>query len=206
MRHKAVARTPMTSPSQHSAPTYNVRSDPTTTAALSYSERLALAAVGRGTSRASNDDAAARFRARRRDCGGGLWVPRGALDKGARRRQSKIRSRVSFKRGVHRVHLRRVFERHPTDHWHSFEHPSLTAPALPIPSRPRLIIDPRGAASASPTRFMRSVAAPRLNTPPFVVGVEHDDPAVVGSEKSETHGAHDPGSTFGYVSIPDSRS
>ena len=64
----------------------------------------------------------------------------------------------------------------------------------------------RGAASASPTCSMRSVAAPRLNTPPFVVGVEHDDPAVVGSEKSETHGAHDAGSTFGYLSIPDSRS
>ena len=61
----------------------NARSDPTTAtaAALSYSERLALAAVGRGTSRAaSNDLAAAKFRARRRDCGGGLRVPRGALD------------------------------------------------------------------------------------------------------------------------------
>ena len=32
----------------------NVRPDPTTAAALSHSERLALAAVGRGTSRASN--------------------------------------------------------------------------------------------------------------------------------------------------------
>ena len=42
----------------------NARFDPTTAAAaLSYSERLALAAVGRGTSRASNDHAAARFRA-----------------------------------------------------------------------------------------------------------------------------------------------
>ena len=58
----------------------NVRSDPTTAAALSYSERLSLAAVGRGTSRASNDNAAARFRARRRDRGEGLRVPRGALD------------------------------------------------------------------------------------------------------------------------------
>ena len=57
----------------------NVRSDPTAVAALSYSERLALAAVGRGTSRASNNHAAARFRARRRDCGGGLRVPHGAL-------------------------------------------------------------------------------------------------------------------------------
>ena len=38
----------------------------------------------------------------------------------------------------------------------------------------------RGAASTSLTRFMRSVAAPRLNTPPFIIGVEHDDPAVVG--------------------------
>ena len=50
------------------------RSDPTTAAALSYSERLALAAVGRGTSRASNNHAAARFRARRRNgegCGKG---------------------------------------------------------------------------------------------------------------------------------------
>ena len=57
----------------------NVRSDPTTAAALSYSERLALAAVvGRGTSRASNNHAAAMFRARRRDCGR-LRVPRGAL-------------------------------------------------------------------------------------------------------------------------------
>ena len=55
----------------------------------------------------------------------------------------------------------------------------------------------RGAASASPTCPMRSVAAPRLNTSPFVVGVEHDDPAVVGSEKSETHGAHDAGSNLG---------
>ena len=37
----------------------NARSDPTTAAALSYSERLvALAAVGRGTSRASNNHAA----------------------------------------------------------------------------------------------------------------------------------------------------
>ena len=43
----------------------NARSDPTTAAALSYSERLALAAVGRGTSRASNNHASARFRARR---------------------------------------------------------------------------------------------------------------------------------------------
>ena len=41
----------------------SVRSDPATAAALSYSERLALAAVGRGTSRASNNHAAARFRA-----------------------------------------------------------------------------------------------------------------------------------------------
>ena len=49
-------------------------------ASLTTPERLALAAVGRGTSRASNDHAAARFRARRRDCGGGLRVPRGALD------------------------------------------------------------------------------------------------------------------------------
>ena len=40
----------------------NARSDPATAAALSYSGRLALAAVGRGTSRASNDHAAARFR------------------------------------------------------------------------------------------------------------------------------------------------
>ena len=64
----------------------------------------------------------------------------------------------------------------------------------------------RGAASASPTCAMRSVAAPRLNTPPFVVGVIHDDPAVVGSEKSKTHDAHDAGSTFGYLLIPDSRS
>ena len=64
----------------------------------------------------------------------------------------------------------------------------------------------RGAASASPTCPMRSVAAPRLNTPPFVVGVEHDDPAVVASEKSETHGAHDAGSKFGYLSIPHSLS
>ena len=81
MRHKAVARTHdfafQLSISTFSA---NARSDPTTAAALSYSERLALAAVGRGTSRASNDHAAARFRARRRDCGGGLRVPRGALD------------------------------------------------------------------------------------------------------------------------------
>ena len=37
---------------------------------------------------------------------------------------------------------------------------------------------------------MRSVAAPRLNTSPFVVGVEHHDPAVVGMEKREKHGAH----------------
>ena len=58
----------------------NVPSDPTTAAALSCSERLALAAVGRGISRATSDHAAARFRARRRDCGGGLRVPRGALD------------------------------------------------------------------------------------------------------------------------------
>ena len=57
----------------------NARSDPTTAAALSYSERLALAAVGRGTSRANNNHAAARFRARGRDCGGGVRVPRGAL-------------------------------------------------------------------------------------------------------------------------------
>ena len=41
------------------------RSDPTTAAALSSSERLALAAIGRCTSRATNDHAAARFRARR---------------------------------------------------------------------------------------------------------------------------------------------
>ena len=53
---------------------------------------------------------------------------------------------------------------------------------------------------------MRSVAAPRLNTSPFVVGVEHDDPAVVGSQKSETHGAHDAESKFGYLPIPHSLS
>ena len=35
----------------------NAQSDPTTAAALSYSEHLALVAVGRGTSRASNDHA-----------------------------------------------------------------------------------------------------------------------------------------------------
>ena len=37
---------------------------------------------------------------------------------------------------------------------------------------------------------MRSVAAPRLNTSPFVVGVEHDDPVVVGMEKREKHDTH----------------
>ena len=55
----------------------------------------------------------------------------------------------------------------------------------------------RGAASASSTCSMRSVDAPRLNRPPFVVGVEHDDPAVVGSEKSEKHGAHAAGQLLG---------
>ena len=64
----------------------NVRSDPTTAAALSYSERLALAAVGRGTSRATNDHEAARFRARGRARGGGLRVPIGALVLCTRRR------------------------------------------------------------------------------------------------------------------------
>ena len=64
----------------------------------------------------------------------------------------------------------------------------------------------RGAASASSTCSMRSVAVPRLNTPPFVVGVEHEDPAVVGSEKSEKHGAHAAGSKFGYLPIPHSLS
>ena len=34
---------------------------------------------------------------------------------------------------------------------------------------------------------MRFVAAPRLNTSPFVVGVEHDDPVVVGMEKRKKH-------------------
>ena len=34
----------------------------------------------------------------------------------------------------------------------------------------------------------------------------HNDPAVVGSEKPETHGAHDAGSKFGYLSIPHSPS
>ena len=58
----------------------NTRYDPTTAAALSAAERLALAAVGRGTSWATNDHAAAKFRARRHICGGGLRVPRGALD------------------------------------------------------------------------------------------------------------------------------
>ena len=58
-------------------------------------------------------------------------------------------------------------------------------------------ISQMGAASASPTCSMRSVAAPRLNTPPFAVGVEHDDPAVVGSEKSEKHGAHAAGQLLG---------
>ena len=66
----------------------------------------------------------------------------------------------------------------------------------------------RGAASALPTCSMRSVAAPRLNlnTPPFAVGVETQDPAVVGSEKSEKHGAHAAGSKFGYLPIPHSLS
>ena len=49
----------------------------------------------------------------------------------------------------------------------------------------------RGAASASPTCSMRSVAAPRLNMLPFVVGVEDHDSAVVGPEKSEKHGDDD---------------
>ena len=53
---------------------------------------------------------------------------------------------------------------------------------------------------------MRSVAAPRLNTSPFVVGVETHDPAVVGPEKSEKHGAHAARSKFGYLSIPHSLS
>ena len=43
----------------------------------------------------------------------------------------------------------------------------------------------RGAASASPTCSMRSVAAPRLTMSLFVVGVEHHDLAVVAPEKSE---------------------
>ena len=43
----------------------------------------------------------------------------------------------------------------------------------------------RGAASASPTCSMRSVAAPRLAMSPFVAGVEHHDLAVVAPEKSE---------------------
>ena len=55
----------------------------------------------------------------------------------------------------------------------------------------------RGAASASPTCSMRSAPAPRLNTSPFAVGVERDDPAVVGSEKSEKHGAHAAGQLLG---------
>ena len=76
----------------------------------------------------------------------------------------------------------------------------------PIPSSINHQVDLCGAASASPTCPMWSVAAPRLNTPPFDVGVKHDDPVVVASEKSEMHGAHDAGSTFGYFSIPDSRS
>ena len=84
----------------------------------------------------------------------------------------------------------------------------------PIPSTVNHQVDPwtctyalRGAASASPTCPMRSVAAPRLNTSPFfVVGVEHVDPAVVASDKSETHGAHDAESKFGYLSIPHSLS
>ena len=40
----------------------------------------------------------------------------------------------------------------------------------------------RGAASAPPTCSMRSVTAPRLNTPSFVVGAERHDLAVVGRE------------------------
>ena len=83
-RHKAVARERVTSPSNlpsRSISTFsaNARSDPTTAPTLSSSERLALVAVGRGTSRASNDHVAARFRARRRDCGAGLRVPGGIL-------------------------------------------------------------------------------------------------------------------------------
>ena len=53
---------------------------------------------------------------------------------------------------------------------------------------------------------MRSVAALRLSTSPFVVGVETHDPAVVASEESEKHGAHATGSKFGYLSIPHSLS
>ena len=64
----------------------------------------------------------------------------------------------------------------------------------------------RGAASASPTCSMRSVAAPCLMTSQFVGGVENDDPAVVAPEKSEKHGAHAAGSKFGYLSIPHSLS
>ena len=147
------------------------------------------------------------------------FVPVGAIAVGGCRSRAEpsIRARAGgkdnfgvvrhLKCGVREIGLRRVVERRTTNHWHSLEHPPQTAPALnhPIPSSINHQVDLRtctyalrGAESASPACSMRSVAAPRLNTPPFVVGVEHDDPAVVGSEKSETHGVHDAGSAFGY--------
>ena len=44
---------------------------------------------------------------------------------------------------------------------------------------------------------MRSVAAPRLNTSQFVVGVEYDDPVVVGMENGRKHDADAAGQLLG---------
>ena len=150
VRHNAVARTPMTSPSnlpsQHSAPT----SGPTRPRPPRLRCRVRSALRLRPSAEAPHGRSATTLRrgfvpvGRRRDCGGGgagpARSPRSSIRARAPGKATFGRSRVSLKRGVHRVRLRRVFEVHPTEHWHSFEHPSLTAPKLTIPSRPRLII------------------------------------------------------------------
>ena len=131
-RHKAAARTRMTPPSNlpspHPAPTCGPTRPPRPRCRLRGALRLRPSAEvshGRQTTTLRRG-----------------FVPVGAIAVGgcgscaepsirARapgKAKSKIRSsRVSLKRGSRRVRLRRVFEGHTTSHWHSSEHPSLTA-------------------------------------------------------------------------------
>ena len=141
--HKAVARTRMTSPSnfpsQHSAPTRRPTRPPRPRCRVRSALRL------RPSAEAPHHGRPATTLQRGS-------VPVGAIavgDCGSRTepsiraragRQRKVRSCAPLKYGVREVGLRRVSKRRTTNHWHSFEHPSLTAPPLTIPSRPLLTI------------------------------------------------------------------
>ena len=144
VRHTAVARTPAASssdlPSQHSAPTSGPTRPPRPRCHIRSALRL------RPSAEAEAPHGRATTTLRRG------FVPVGAIAVGGcgSRMEPSIRaraggkeknwSRAPLKSGVREIGLRRVVERRMTNHWHSFEQLSLTAPASTIPSRPRLII------------------------------------------------------------------